>query len=215
MKTLFYALTVLFCLVLATSEAFAQSTYYSQARPGVFGRNTATTNNYRRTDARRTTNQRLGSRLPMAGFGNTSIAPAVGGGLPPTRMDSFVFNSGGRAYQIYGDEGTNALPPYEEFTKDHRINEGIVADRDAGLTTGHGSYLPDAWGNDEFLGEEWSQSGANGGNRLTTYHQIPNPVRLPPKFNTHQYRNGRFVNIDREQQEQQRNMDRGEDHIHQ
>jgi|AGTN01.2.fsa_nt_gi hypothetical protein len=152
----------------------------------------------------------------MAGFGNTSIAPAVGGGaLPPTRMDSFVFNAGGRAYQIYGDEGARALPPYEEFTKDHRINEGIVADRDAGLTTGHGDYLPDAWGNDEFLGEEWSQSGANGGNRQNYYHQIPNTVRRPPRFNTHVYRNHQFVNLDREQQGQHTDMDRDENHVHQ
>ncbi len=34
--------------------------------------------------------------------------------------------------------------------------------RDSCLTTGHGSYLPSATGNDEFLGAEWSQSGARG-----------------------------------------------------
>lgn len=140
----------------------------------------------------------------MAGLGNTAFAPAVGrGGLPPTRMDSFVFNAGGRANQIYGDEGADSLPPYEEFTREHRINEGIVADRDVGLTTGHGSYLPDAWGNDEFLGAEWSQSGSNYGNRQNTMHYVPNTTQPTPRHRTHwYYRNPnnrferRFVNLD-------------------
>ena len=35
---------------------------------------------------------------------------------------------------------------------------------DAGLTTGHGSYLPDAWGADEFIGNEWSWAGSHNGN---------------------------------------------------
>jgi len=57
---------------------------------------------------------------------------------------------------IYGDENI----PYEEFTREHRIERGITGERREGLTTGHGSYLPDAFGGDEFVdGPEWSHSG--------------------------------------------------------
>lgn len=156
--------------------------YYSQGRPGVYGRTTQTTNNYRRMDAPRTTNQRIGSRLPMAGFGNTArvFGPAGRNGLPPTSLDSFVSNAGGNAERIYGDEGIASRPPYDEFTADHRINAGIVGDRDAGLTTGHGSIMPDAWGNDEFLGQERSMSGANGGNRQNIIDQPPNQRPTDP-----------------------------------
>jgi hypothetical protein len=85
-------------------------------------------------------------------------------GLPPTTLDSFVYEAAERAEEIYGDEAERGeIPPYNWFTKEHRINAGINGTRDAGLTTGHGSYLPDAWGADEFIGDEWDQSGANGG----------------------------------------------------
>ena len=87
--------------------------------------------------------------------------------LPPTHLDSFVHHAllSGHAEHIYGDEGTNGPPPQMGFNIKHRINIGIVGERDAGLTTGHGDYLPDAWGSDEFLRPPgaWSQSGANYG----------------------------------------------------
>ncbi len=88
-------------------------------------------------------------------------------GLPPTTMDSFVHEAAGEAEHIYGDEGITDIPPYFGFNAVHRINNGIFDTRDKGLTTGHGSYLPDAWGADEFLAPpgEWSQSGANNGHR--------------------------------------------------
>lgn len=84
--------------------------------------------------------------------------------LPPTNLDSFVYQAGSHAEHIYGDEGCNGLPPYMGFSKAHRINAGIMDLRDAGLTTGHGSYMPDASGNDEFIAPpgEWGQSGARG-----------------------------------------------------
>ncbi len=72
-------------------------------------------------------------------------------GLPPCTMDSFVHEAAGEAEHIYGDEGTTSIPPYMGFSTVHRINNGIFNIRDKGLTTGHGSYLPDAWGADEFL----------------------------------------------------------------
>src|SRR6185369_6551805 len=72
-------------------------------------------------------------------------------GLPPVSTDSFVQQAGEQGEYIYGDEGIWSPPPYYGFTADHRINSGITGRRDAGLTTGHGEYLPDAWGADEFL----------------------------------------------------------------
>jgi hypothetical protein len=77
--------------------------------------------------------------------------------LPTTQLDSFVHNAGASADLIYGDEGTDGPPPYSEFTPIHRIDAGIHGSRAAGLTTGHRSKLPSAWGRDEFLGAEWSE----------------------------------------------------------
>lgn len=77
-------------------------------------------------------------------------------GLPPCTMDSFVRNAEGMADLIYGDEGTDGPPPFQEFDAIHRIDAGIFGDRNKGLTTGHRSHLPSAWGNDEFLGAEWA-----------------------------------------------------------
>jgi hypothetical protein len=83
-------------------------------------------------------------------------------GLPPTSLDSFVYEAGGLAEQIYGDEGTSDIPPYFGFDQSHRINLGIIGTRAQGLTTGHGSMLPNAWGGDEFdQTEPWSQSGSS------------------------------------------------------
>ncbi len=101
-------------------------------------------------------------------FGSRSFAQqgqaSIRNGLPPTSMDSFVLNAEGQAEAIYGDEGTDGLPPYDEFTPQHRINMGITGIRDSGLTTGHGSMLPPASGGDEFVDTEgFTMSGANGG----------------------------------------------------
>ncbi|RTL43760.1 MAG: hypothetical protein EKK48_08425 [Candidatus Melainabacteria bacterium] len=101
-------------------------------------------------------------------------------GLPPTQMDSFVRQAAGNAENIYGDESHEGPPPFMYFEYENRINSGIYDIRDKGLTTGHGSYMPSAWGRDEFLGAEWSQSGANGGNPNlggigTTQDQNGNP----------------------------------------
>lgn len=85
--------------------------------------------------------------------------------LPPCRLDSFVAQAGSRAESIYGDEGVHTPPPFFGFTKEHRIATGIMGMRDAGLTTGHGSYMPSATGRDEFISApgEWCYSGPNGG----------------------------------------------------
>jgi len=63
--------------------------------------------------------------------------------LPRTNLDSFVAQSG---YDdlIYGDEGVEDIPPYFNFTADHRIERGIERSN-PGLTTGHRSDAPSAW----------------------------------------------------------------------
>lgn len=90
--------------------------------------------------------------------------------LPPCQLDSFVANAGRHAEDIYGDEGINGMPPpLAYFTNASRINAGIMDQRDAGLTTGHGSYMPNASGKDEYLAggqSEWDLSGSRGHSSL-------------------------------------------------
>lgn len=123
-----------------------------------------------------------GFNLPPTGMGIGSglqgmariRGPRGRNGLPPTRLDSFVKESGGHAWHIYGDEGTYSIPPFFEFTPVHRIERGITGGRAAGLTTSHGSALPPAWGGDEFVDTEgFTQSGAS-------YQQIPPMFNLSP-----------------------------------
>ncbi len=91
-------------------------------------------------------------QLPRASSG--MLSPQLGGpGLPPTCLDSFVREAGGNASNIYGDEGTTKEPPLNNFTRNNRIDAGIL-NNNAGLTTGHESSLPSAWGGDEFVKNE-------------------------------------------------------------
>lgn len=142
-------------LLIATTPVEAQGT-----KTGSFGRSSRRSNNYRFPDSAHTKSQRLPA-VKQAGLGG--LAPVFGGGgrngLPPTELSGFV--KGGNAEAIYGDEGTDGPPPYFEFTASHRIERGIQSN---GLTTGHGSSLPAAWGGDEFCkGSEFSMSGQSGG----------------------------------------------------
>jgi hypothetical protein len=141
--------------VYAAAPADAQAT-----KTGAFGRTTRRSNNYRFPNAAATMNQQLPG-VRQAGLGG--LAPVFGGGgrngLPRTELSGFV--RGGNAEAIYGDEGSDGPPPYFEFTAAHRIERGI---RSNGLTTGHGSSLPAAWGGDEFCkGSEFSMAGQQGG----------------------------------------------------
>lgn len=124
-----------------------------------------------RANTASSSNRRPGSawlaHVPMTG--NSGEQSGWRNGLPPTRMDSFVKEAKHHAAHIYGDEGTYGLPPYMGFSKVHRINTGIMDERDSGLTTNHGSYLPDAWGGDEFHQNEWSQSGQRGHTSASGY----------------------------------------------
>ncbi|MCC6978251.1 MAG: hypothetical protein IT343_08005 [Candidatus Melainabacteria bacterium] len=126
---------------------------------------------FARANASGNMNRRAASGC-LANLPNASSAGDQSGwrnGLPPTRTDSFVKEAKHHAAHIYGDEGTYGLPPYMGFSKVHRINTGIMDERDAGLTTGHGSYMPDAWGGDEFHQNEWSQSGERGHTAASGY----------------------------------------------
>jgi hypothetical protein len=127
-------------------------------------------------------------------FLSFGIQPALAGGLPPTSMDSFVYEAGGSADAIYGDEstvignGTYSLPPgvsptpITGFEKNDRIDAGIMGTRASGLTTGHGSYLPDAAGRDEFL--DGAAEFSNSGNTAAVVAQPSgssfNQQQLPP-----------------------------------
>ena len=104
----------------------------------------------------------VSSGVPNGGFASYApLAPVPAGvqvnanGLPPTTLDSFVKTSGGNTY-IYGDEGTGLFgpPPINGLTEANAINAGIVGINNKGLTTDHGSYMPDA------SGVGWSMSGA-------------------------------------------------------
>jgi hypothetical protein len=97
------------------------------------------------------------------GYYNPTAPPgqSVVNGLPQTSLDSFVYSAGGLAELIYGDEGVDSIPPYFEFDQTHRINLGILGARAQGLTTGHSSMLPNAWGGDEFVKTEpFTMSGS-------------------------------------------------------
>lgn len=161
-------------ITISAPPAHAQAALQSQARPGSYGNTSGRTNNFRRADSVFTTSQRLAS-VPMTGLGGVASihGPTGRNGLPVTSLDSFVLNAGGAAELIYGDEGTTGPPPYDEFTSAHRIQTGIQGARASGLTTGHGSYLPCAWGGDEFVdGPEWSQSAQGGGGNYWA-NQVP------------------------------------------
>ena len=58
--------------------------------------------------------------------------------LPPTELTSIVKDSG-YSFSTYGDEGTNGPPPLSDFTT---IDGGLSG----GMTTGHPSDAPSAWG---------------------------------------------------------------------
>lgn len=102
------------------------------------------------------------NNVPLPRTSTGGLAPTFGGGagLPPTRLDSFVKESGGLAFQIYGDEGTTSYPPLFGFNRVNRIDSGIQGQRNSGLTTGHESVLPSAWG----WPSESSMSGDHGRN---------------------------------------------------
>jgi hypothetical protein len=162
-KASILALSVVALASIAIEPASAQVAA-SQGSTGTFGNTSRTTNNFRRANSVFTTSQRLPGVRPTGLGGLAQInGPRGRNGLPQTSLDSFVLNAGGAAEQIYGDEGTDGPPPYDEFTAGHRIQAGIQGNA-AGLTTGHGSYLPCAWGGDEFVdGPEFSQSAPRGG----------------------------------------------------
>ncbi len=150
----------------ASAQGYQQPSYSNRVQQTVL-RSAASSRRSAPTNSQRVA-------VPKARWTTLGHAPHVSGmrnGLPPTRIDSFVLNAGVYAEHIYGDEGTGCQPPpYDCFSEAHRINTGIRGERNIGLTTGHGSVLPDATGRDEFSGApESSQSGA----RTVSYVEIP------------------------------------------
>jgi len=87
------------------------------------------------------------SSMPFQGTvlapGNLALATQHGYALPPTRLTSFVKESG-HADGIYGDEGDSDRPPLDNFDAiDSGINKQAVCGID--LSTGHHDDLPAAW----------------------------------------------------------------------
>ena len=84
------------------------------------------------------------SSCPMPGGGsapgNLALKQMGKKTLPPTRLESFVKNSG-KSEAIYGDEGVY-LPPFFTFTQDHRIESGMNM---PDITTKHRIEGPSAW----------------------------------------------------------------------
>ncbi len=71
-----------------------------------------------------------------------SIKAKQRNGLPNTRLDSFILNSGGLSEAIYGDEGSSGPPPYLGFGKQNRTESGIYI---RGLNTENSrQYIYDA-----------------------------------------------------------------------
>lgn len=119
---------------------------------GVYGRGSYGTNaapaqrtygDSQRTSKQLASNSGMGTlQLPLTQTVPLDKVYGGGRGLPPTRLDSFVRNAGGSADQIYGDEGSDGIPPFFGFDDSHYIGTGIQGN----LTTGHRSGLPSAWG---------------------------------------------------------------------
>lgn len=151
---------------------------YSQGASGDFGRVSSPTGQGASESGGQFAAPTSPQITAMVATVNGQLAPKFGArgrnGLPAVSMDSFVKNAGAYAEQIYGDEGAEGLPQIEKFLPENRINFGIVGDRANGLTTGHGSVLPNAWGADEKTGgTEWSMSGSPYPVELQQTIQIP------------------------------------------
>jgi len=111
----------------------------------------------------------LRALVRVAGGNGNSNPNLNSRGLPYATLDSFVHQAGGRREEIYGDEGVNGLPPIDGFNAQNRIDYGILGTRNAGLTTGHGSIMPAAWGWADGTNNEWALSGDKSGNQMPLY----------------------------------------------
>ena len=82
------------------------------------------------------TSKSKGTRCPVTGIQGNSL-----NGLPNTKLDNFVLNSGGLNEAIYGDEGSSGPPPYFGFGQAAQ-NQGGTPIYRGGLNTGryHENY---------------------------------------------------------------------------
>ncbi|HEY9775871.1 MAG TPA: hypothetical protein V6C81_19065 [Planktothrix sp.] len=161
MQKILLSLPSALLLCIAQSSCALADQYNSAGNPGDYQHTTNLTSQQTNSNGRTIlTNTQTGVNNPTT---TTQLGGIFGGvtrnGLPETTMDSFVYEAGGDADLIYGDEGTDDIPPYFEFDKSHRIERGITGLREQALTTGHSEFLPDAWGGDEWTGNEWDTSG--------------------------------------------------------
>jgi hypothetical protein len=156
-----YSVLASLLIVSLTSPAFANP-QASAGNPGSTGRKSMQTANLTRSNALKTASQRI--RLRQAGFGN--VAPQIPGGggrngLPNTRLDSFVLNSGGLSEAIYGDEGSSGPPPYFGMSFQHTIGAGIYQ---RGLSTGHSRTGASSWLGDNDVVPGRGFNGGQGAN---------------------------------------------------
>ncbi len=75
------------------------------------------------------TSKSKGTRCPAAGIQGNSL-----NGLPNTKLDSFVLNSGGLSEAIYGDDASSGPPPYFGFGRAAQ-NQGGTPIYRGGLNT--------------------------------------------------------------------------------
>ncbi|CAN5144535.1 hypothetical protein BH11CYA1_BH11CYA1_38380 [soil metagenome] len=111
----------------------------------------------------------LRALVRVAGAGGSNNPNLNSRGLPYATLDSFVYQAGSRKEEIYGDEGVNGLPPINGFNAQNRIDYGIFGTRNAGITTGHGSLMPAAWGWADGTNNEWALTGDKSGNQMPVY----------------------------------------------
>lgn len=144
------ALYVAVAATLISCPVMAQNALNSTANTGAYGGwdNGPTEGNWN-GDSGSTGPQFVGlpqasSSSPMAGGGsapgNLALKQLGKKSLPPTRLESFVQNSG-RNPNIYGDEGV-LLPPLFTFQQSNRIESGMNM---PDLTTKHRMNGPSAW----------------------------------------------------------------------
>jgi hypothetical protein len=125
---------------LGATGAYGNTSYRTNEAPGNnhFGNSQNTGKQLASTNGMGTLN------LPVSGMSPLDkVYGGAGRSLPKTTLDSFVMQAGGSADQIYGDEGSEGPPPFFGFDESHYIGTGIQS---GGLTTGHHSGLPSAWG---------------------------------------------------------------------
>lgn len=110
------------------------------------------------------------SPASTSGGSSGALIPPPPPSMPLSTFGKSIASPGDNAYMAshsYGDEGSAGLPPYFEFSASQRVALGLntKASMSPGVKRNErraGSYLPEAWGGDEFVNsKDWSSSGAS------------------------------------------------------